>query len=124
MKVKKIKIQIKSLDNALDEFVAVAGKVKRGVKVAAKTATYVADAETARAIFTESRLKLIHVVKHKAPKSIYELAKIVKRDFKNVYDDVVFLTEIGILGITESKDGRKQKQPSLLCESILFEIAA
>ena len=89
-----------------------------------KTATYVADSETARAIFTESRLKLIQVIKRRAPNSIYELAKIVKRDFKNVYDDVVFLAEVGILGITESKSGRKQKKPSLLCESILFQIAA
>ena len=124
MKVKKIKVQIKSLDDALDEFVEVAKKVQRGVKVAPKTATYVADSETARAIFTESRLKLIQVIKRRAPKSIYELAKIVKRDFKNVYDDVVFLAEVGILGITESKSGRKQKKPSLLCESILFQIAA
>ena len=124
MKVKKIKIQIKSLDVALDEFVKMAGKVQRGIKVVPKTGTYVADAETARSIFTESRLRLIHVVKHKAPSSIYELAKLVKRDFKNVYDDVLFLAEVGILGITESRTGRKQKKPSLLCESILFEIAA
>ncbi|MGK5085763.1 hypothetical protein WDW37_20935 [Bdellovibrionota bacterium FG-1] len=124
MKVKKIRVQIKSLDAALDEFVEVAGKIQKGTKVAPKTATYVVDSETARAIFTESRLRLIQTIKHKAPKSIYELAKIVKRDFKNVYDDVVFLAEIGILGITESKDGRKQKKPSLRCESILFDIAA
>ena len=124
MKVKRIKVQIKSLDEALDEFVSVASKVGRRVKVAPKTATYVADAETARAIFTESRLHLIQVIKKKTPKSIYELAKLLKRDFKNVYDDVLFLAEIGILGISESRSGRKQKKPSLLCQSILFEIAA
>jgi predicted transcriptional regulator len=124
MKVKKIKVQIKSLDNALDEFVHVAKQVEKGHKPKAKKATYIADAETARAIFTESRLKVIHAIKAKAPKSIYELAKVLKRDFKNVYDDVVFLAEIGILGIQEAKNGRRQKKPALLCESILFEFAA
>ena len=89
-----------------------------------QTNTYIADPETARAIFTESRLKIIQTIKTNVPKSIYELAKLLKRDFKNVYDDVMFLAEIGILGIQEEKNGRKQKKPSLLCDSILFEFAA
>jgi len=112
------------LDSALDEFVSVAKKVARGQKVKPKNATYVADAETARAIFTESRLKLIQTLKTKSPASIYELAKLLARDFKNVYEDVVFLSELGIIGIKESKVGRKQKKPTLLCNNILFELAA
>ncbi len=124
MKIKKIKVQIKSLDEALDEFVHVGHQVEKRRKVAPKKATYIADAETARAIFTESRLRIIQSIKDKCPQSIYELAKLLKRDFKNVYDDVLFLAEVGILGIKESKTGRKQKKPSLLCENILFQIAA
>ncbi len=124
MKIKRIKIQIKSLDRALDEFVRVAHQVEKRRKVGSKKTTYVADPETARAIFTESRLRIIQTVKNKFPRSIYELAKLLKRDFKNVYEDVVFLAEIGILGIKETKHGRKQKRPALLCENILFQIAA
>jgi predicted transcriptional regulator len=124
MKIRKIKVQIKSLNEALDEFVHVAKQVEKRRKVSPKKATYVADPETARAIFTESRLRIIQAIKDKAPNSIYELAKILKRDFKNVYDDVLFLSEVGLLGIKESKHGRKQKKPSLLCQSILFQIAA
>jgi hypothetical protein len=63
VKKKKTKVQIKSLDSALDEFVSVAKKVASGKKVKPKAATYVADAETARGIFTESRLKLIQTLK-------------------------------------------------------------
>ncbi len=123
MKVHKIKVQIRSLDDALDEFVTVAKKVRRGQKVKPKKATYVADAETARAIFTESRLKLIQTLKKSSPQSIYALAKLLERDFKNVYEDVIFLSELGIIGIQESREGRKQKKPKLLCENILFELA-
>jgi len=124
MKTKKIKIIIKSLDEALEEFAEVAEKIEQGKEVTPKKDTYVADPETARAIFTESRLKIVQLLKNKQPKSIYALAKLLNRDFKNVYDDIMFLTEIGIVGITENKTGRKQKQPKLLCENILFEIAA
>ena len=124
MKVKKIKVQIKSLDDVLDNFVNVAKKVQKGVKVKPQKGVYLADVETARAIFTESRLKIIHTLKSKEPKSIYALAKLLQRDFKNVYEDVSFLAKIGILAIEESKTGRKQKKPTLVCDSILFEMAA
>lgn len=124
MKVKKIAIQIKSLDEALDEFVNTAEKVKKKEKVRPKTATYVADAETARAIFTDSRIRIVQLLKEKKPESIYALAKLLNRDFKNVYKDVMFLAELGIIGIKESKSGRRQKQPILLSDQLLFDIAA
>ena len=124
MKTKRIKIQLKSLDGALNEFIEVATKVKQGQKVTPKNATYVADAETARSIFTDSRMRIIQMLKNKSPGSIYELSKMLRKDFKNVYGDVLFLAEIGIVGLKESKTGRKQKKPSLLCENILFQIAA
>ncbi|OFZ83118.1 MAG: hypothetical protein A2583_12840 [Bdellovibrionales bacterium RIFOXYD1_FULL_53_11] len=124
MKVKKIKVQIKSLDDALNEFVDTGKHVQRGQKTKPIIGTYIADAETARGIFTESRLQLIQVLKNKMPGSIYQLAKLLHRDFKNVYDDVIFLVDIGIVGIKENTIGRKQKKPTLLCQNILFEIAA
>ena len=124
MKVKKIKVKIKSLDDVLGNFVNVAKKVQKGIKIKPQKDVYLADVETARAIFTESRLKIIHILKSKEPKSIYALAKLLQRDFKNVYKDVSFLTELGILSIEESKTGRRQKKPTLVCDSILFEMAA
>lgn len=124
MKLKKISIQIKSLDEALEEFVTTASAVKKGRKVPGKKATYMADPETARAIFTDGRLKIIQLLKTESPDSIYELAKMLKRDFKNVYDDVLFLAEIGLVSLRESKKGRKQKKPQLICEDILFKLAA
>ena len=48
MKVKKIKVQIKSLDDALNEFVDTGKHVQRGQKTKPIIGTYIADAETAR----------------------------------------------------------------------------
>lgn len=124
MKTQKIKVQIKSLDEALDNFVSVAKQVQSGKKVKKQKGIYVADVETARAIFTEGRLKTIQLLKSKKPESIYALAKLLSRDFKNVYDDISFLAQLGIIGIEESKTGRKRKKPILLCDKILFEMAA
>ena len=124
MKAKKITIQIKSLDDSLDEFVEVAKAVQTSKTVEPRKGTYVADVETARAIFTEGRMKIIQTLKSKSPKSIYALAKLLNRDFKNVYEDVIFLTQLGILKVEEAADGRKQKKPILLCDRILFEMAA
>lgn len=124
MKTKTIVVQIKSLDDALDDFVQVAKAVKAGKAVEPRKGTYVADVETARAIFTEGRLKIIQILKLKSPQSIYALAKLLDRDFKNVYEDVTFLSQLGILKIEEASTGRKQKKPILLCDKILFEMAA
>ena len=125
MKTKKIKVQIKSLDNALKEFTDSAKKIQQRKSISTRHKNiYLADAETARALFTEERLKIIHLLKSKKPKSIYALAKLLKRDFKNVYHDVSFLAQLGILAIEKSKTGRKEKKPSLLCDKILFEMVA
>lgn len=124
MKLKEVRIRIKSLDTVLDNFVSVAKQIQAGKKVESNVGVYVADAATARAIFTESRLDIIRTLKSKEPKSIYALSKLLKRDFKNVYNDVSFLSQLGIVAIEESKSGRRQKKPVLCCDRILFEMVA
>lgn len=124
MKIKKIVIQIKSLDEVLNNFVSVGKRIQTGKKVVPSKGTYVADVETARSIFTEGRLKVIQTLKDKKPGSIYALAKLLKRDFKNVYEDVRFLSELGIISIEENDTGRSQKKPVLVCDEILFKMAA
>ena len=124
MKTKTIAVQIKSLDDALNEFVDVAKAVRAGKQVESRKGTYIADVETARAIFTKGRLKIIQVLKFKSPQSIYALAKLLNRDFKNVYEDVSFLAQLGILKIEDASTGRNQKKPVLLCDKILFEMVA
>jgi predicted transcriptional regulator len=124
MKTKKISVQIRSLDDVLDDFVRVGKAVKAGKMVKPQKGTFVADVETARAIFTEGRLRIIQVLKTKSPQSIYALAKLLNRDFKNVYEDVIFLAQLEVLKIEEATSGRKQKKPILLCDKILFEMVA
>ena len=108
----------------MDEFTQTIKQVQKGKEVEPKKGIYLADVETARALFTEGRLRIIQTLKSKSPQSIYALAKLLKRDFKNVYEDVSFLAQLGILSIEENLKGRRKKRPSLICDKILFEMAA
>ena len=42
-------------------------------------------------------MELLSIIKHKNPKSVYELAKISKRAYKNVHDDIVLLEQLGLI---------------------------
>jgi len=61
----------------------------------------------------------ISITKSKKPKSIYELAKMLKRDFKSVSDDVKQLEKFGFLDmISESTGKRERLRPVLVVDSM------
>jgi len=56
----------------------------------------------------------------KRPSSINELARIVKRDVKNVADDVKYLEQIGLI---EKKQTKTRIAPVVTYEKLMLEIA-
>lgn len=52
-------------------------------------------------IFSPQRLEILATVPILKPKSIAELGRLLKRDFKNVYSDVKFLADLGLLNLRE-----------------------
>lgn len=120
MKIKRVKIEIRSLDNALKEAGDVFNKLSRGERVQKKTAIYFSNLKEMRKVLTEKRLDLLKAVKDKKPASIYELAKVVNRDIRNVLQDLAYLQELGLVEITETKD---KKIPHVEYEKIAFEVA-
>lgn len=97
MKIKKVIIEIKPLDESLKEFAEVFGKIKRGENVSKKKSVGFSDVETFRKFFSVKRMELLKVIKHEKPKSIYQLAKLTNREYKNVYDDVELLERLGLI---------------------------
>lgn len=74
-------------------------------------------------ILTPKRLELIDVIKLKNPESIYELAKLLKRDQGNVTKDVNILHQKGFLELTKNKEGERTKvQPTFDKGGIEFMI--
>ena len=120
MKVKKIKVGIKDVKMALDNFAAKAEAIERGEKVKKEAGIYFTSLEAFRKALTPKRLELLHIIKTKKPSSINELARFAKRDIKNVSDDVKHLERIGFIVIEE---GKRKSTPIVKYDKINLEIA-
>ena len=60
----------------------------------------------------------------KVGNSVYELAKLLKRDIKNTHDDVQILAGLGLVDLIKTKEGRERNTPVVNYEKILLEIQA
>ncbi|MEE8115242.1 MAG: hypothetical protein V3T23_12925 [Nitrososphaerales archaeon] len=122
MKVKNIKLGVRSLDTAFAEWAETFEKVRKGKKVNKSRGVYFTSLEAIRKVLTEKRLQLLHVIKEQEPDSVYNLSKIVKRDIKNVNDDLELLKNIGLVSITKAREGRGRVIPRVTYDKIQLEI--
>jgi predicted transcriptional regulator len=120
MRIKKIKIGIKDLKTALRGFAERADAIERGETVKKETGVYFTSFEAFRKILTPKRLELLHIIKIQKPSSINELARMAKRDVKNVADDVKYLEQIGLI---EKKETDNKTAPVTKYDRIALEIA-
>jgi predicted transcriptional regulator len=122
MKIKKIKIGIKDLKTMLDDFVKTGEAIERGEKPKPAKGPEVnfTSFEALRKVLTPKRLELLHTIKTKKPSSINELARMAKRDLKNVADDVKYLEQVGLI---EKKKTAKNIAPVVTYDKLSFEMA-
>jgi predicted transcriptional regulator len=122
MKVKKVKIGIKSIEDVLRDTAEVMKKVERGEKVkpVKEPEVYFTSFEAFRKALTPKRLELLRLIKTKRPSSIIELARIAKRDIKNITDDVTYLAQIGLV---VKKAANRKTAPVIAYDKLLLEIA-
>jgi predicted transcriptional regulator len=122
MKPKKATLILQSLDDIKKEWAsALKGKVK---SAAGDNVIVVTSLETIAKIFSKPRMEILQAIIAKKPQSIYELAKIVDRDFKNVYSDVQFLNDVGLIKLKETGDNRKGLKPIAKYSGVEFDLAA
>ncbi len=62
MKVKNIKLGVRSLDTAFAEWAETFEKVRKGKKVNKSRGVYFTSLEAIRKVLTEKRLQLLHVI--------------------------------------------------------------
>lgn len=120
MRVKKLKVCMKSIKTALSEFTETGEAVEREEVAKEEIGVHFTDFEEFRKALTPKRLELLHVIKTERPHSINQLSKIVKRDIKNVAEDVKYLAQIGLV---ERKETDKEVTPFVGYEKISLEIA-
>jgi len=122
MRVKNIKISIKSDEELFQEVKDVWEKVEKGEKVKKHEGISFDSLEDMRKILTVKRLKILKTIKKHHPSSIYELAKILNRDIKNTFDDVKFLAQAGLIELKRVQEGREKTTPLVNYDKILLEI--
>jgi predicted transcriptional regulator len=122
MKVKNVRLEIQSEEEFISEIKRDMKRIAKGESIKNRSTLSFESLKAMRKFITDERLKILRVIKKHHPESIYELAKILKRDTKNVSDDVHFLSELGLIDIKESKDGRKKTTPTVNYQKILVEI--
>lgn len=122
MKVRNIKISIKSEEELFNEVKDVWSKLEKGEKTGKHEGISFESFEAMRKVLTEERLRILKTIKKNQPGSIYELAKILHRDIKNTFNDVQFLAQAGLIELKKTKDGREKTTPMVNYDKILLEI--
>jgi len=122
---KTLTIRIKSADRALEEFRKTFKDVEAGRRVSRRQGVYFTSIEAARNLLTPNRLALLRAVRSGRPGSIYELAKMVDRDLKNVQDDLRILERYGLIRMADAmRSGRRRvRVPQSLFDEIELKIA-
>jgi len=122
---KTLTIQIRPLTDALEGFRETFRALEAGCRVRRREGVYFTSIEAARNLLTPNRLRLLKAVRRQRPGSIYELAKILKRDLKNVQEDLRLLEKYGLVRMTKSRGVGKRavKVPEALFGEIALKIA-
>jgi predicted transcriptional regulator len=122
---KRLTIEIRPLDHALQEFTDVFKATASGKRVRRTGGVYFTSIEAARNLLTPSRLALLRTIRTRRPGSIYELAKLVNRDLKNVQSDLQLLQRYGVVKISRGHGTgkRKVRTPTAPFSEIALRIA-
>lgn len=76
-----------------------------------------------RSLLSNEKARILSTIKKKNPSSIYQLSRILKRDFKSVNEDVKFLEKFGFLDLISEKTGKRERlKPIVIIDSMNIEI--
>lgn len=76
-----------------------------------------------RKLLSNEKAKILYTIKSKNPSSIYNLAKILGRDFKSISDDVKLLERFGFIEMISEKTGKRERlKPVLISDTVTINI--
>jgi predicted transcriptional regulator len=115
MKVRKVRIGIRDFDDVLDGAAKTAKAAAAGKKVKPKGhRLFFTSPEALRRFLSPKKLELIRLIRKRHPGSINELAVLAHRDFKRVYQDIMSLTDAGLIDL--AKNGGRKTAPRVADE--------
>ncbi len=82
------------------------------------------DVTALRQLLSNEKARILWTLQNKKPGSIYELAKMLGRDFKSVRQDIELLRQFGFVRlISETKGKRKKLKPVLNLEKLNITVS-
>jgi predicted transcriptional regulator len=122
---KTLTIQIKSADDASEGLREANDPVEADRRLTRREGVYVTSIAAARNLLTHNRLALLRTIRNKRPGSIYELAKLIGRDLKNVQDDLRLLETYGLVRMANGTraGNRRVRVPQAVFDQIALKIA-
>ncbi|HET7197427.1 MAG TPA: MarR family transcriptional regulator [Burkholderiales bacterium] len=94
---RRLEIRVGRAGDALDRFEAGWNRLSEGRKLAELRVLTLEDLPRLLATLTPARWTLLERLRADGPLSIYQLAKRLARDYKNVHTDVSRLVELGVV---------------------------
>src|SRR3972149_5270532 len=124
MKIKHILLQVETLDEMAAEFKRVWKNAGKGKPAPASAETISFDSvEDMQKFLSPERIRLLRAIHEKKPKSIYELAKMLGRDRKNVTEDVKMLEGVGLIERKAARRGKEKVELVVDYDRIQMDIA-
>ncbi len=76
-----------------------------------------------RKLLSNEKARILFTIKNKQPSSLYNLAKILGRDFKSISEDVKLLERFGFIQMVSEKTGNRERlKPVLAVDSVTINI--
>jgi len=108
--VNSIRIEVKPFEESMNETIDVVRRIEKGEKIKLNKIVF-NNVETLRSILTTERVRVLHCIKEKKPKSIYELAKMLDRNWRLVAKDVELLSNLGIVKLEKREKPKEVIRP-------------
>ena len=122
MKTKRI--VIKSREEFDADTLKFARQLDRGEKVKTEKGEFFESLEAVRNFLTEKRLELWRMIRDQEPSSMTALANLVKRDYKDVHQDVAILVEVGLVDLRKPKGAKTRAlKPVSIVDRLEFRVA-
>lgn len=93
-------------------------------KMSGEEAEYNLDGISAlRRLLSNEKAKLLSTIKIKKPNSLYQLAKLLNRDFKSVCEDIKLLERFGFIDMISERTGKRIRlRPILAVDSVQINL--
>lgn len=76
-----------------------------------------------RQLLNNEKARMIHVIKHQKPHSIYNLSKKLERPFKAVIDDIKLLERFGFIELVREKTKKRVRhKPEVVVDNIVISV--